>query len=154
VSVHRRSALSTSAPTALVVCALVAGCWGKTSVQRFDVITTAATNDRSAVPVDFVLVRDEGLIPILGEMRAREWFFEKREQMLLDHPEGLEAHRMDFVPGRSYRDITLRLEDVDDAALFVFVRFLSDGVHRVRLDFPERFEMILGTHEFTVRPIR
>lgn len=139
--------------TVLATCVLPSGCGANVATRSFDVVTTAATNDRSSVPVDFVLVRDPELVPVLAAMRAKEWFFEKRKQMLLDHPGDLEAHRMDFVPGHVYRDIRVPLENREGVALFVFVRFLSSGAHRIRVDHMEHFEMVLGADDFTVRPI-
>ena len=141
------------ASTFLVGCALASGCATKVSTRSFDVVTTPQTNDRSSVAVDFVLVRSPELVAVVGEMRASEWFFDMREQMLRDHPGDLEAHRMDFVPGHQYEDVRVPLEDREGVALFVFARFVSGGPHRVRVDHFERFEMTLGADDFTVRPI-
>jgi len=137
----------------LVGCALLAACATKVATRSFDVVTFPATNDRSSVAVDLVLVRNPELVAVVGEMRASEWFFESREQMLLDHPGDLEAHRMDFVPGHQYKDIRLPMEDRTGVALFAFARFHSGGPHRVRVDRFERFEITLGDDDFTVRPV-
>lgn len=129
------------------------GCAAKVSTQRFGVVAAPDANRRSPVPVDLVLVRTEALVPVVTQMSARQWFAE-REQMLRDHPADIEYRSWEFVPGQVVEFNRLPFPDRKGYALVVFADYLSDGVHRLRVDPLEEFRLVLRAEGFEAGPIR
>jgi type VI secretion system protein len=87
-------------------------------------------NDFSPVAVDVVLVRDQKLVEELLKLTAGEWF-QKREQMLRDHPGTLSAHSWEVVPGQA---LTKKLPAEPAAwAGLVFANYGKGGPHRLRV---------------------
>ena len=102
--------------------------------------------------MDLVLVRIEGLVPVVTGMSAKQWFGE-REQILRDHPDGIEYQSWEFVPGQVLDVRQLPFPDRKGFALVVFADYLSEGVHRLRVDPMEQFRLILRVDGFEAAPI-
>jgi type VI secretion system protein len=135
---------------ALLLWAVVglAGCGAKVSTRSFTLAATPEANDRSAIAVDVVLVRDEALLGILGALSARTWFDEKA-QLALDHPRGFEIVHWELVPGQRL-EIRNPFRTRKGHAIYVFANYLTPGAHRVRVDAFERFTLVLDRDGFAL----
>lgn len=131
----------------------VAGCATKVSTERFGVVAAPDANRRSPVPVDLVLIRTEALVPVVTEMSARQWF-EDRAQLLRDHPADLDYRSWEFVPGQVVDFNRLPFPDRKGYALVVFADYLSEGVHRLRVDPHKEFRLVLRVEGFEAESIR
>jgi type VI secretion system protein len=127
-------------------------CAAKVSTRRFDVVAVPAANRDSPIPVDVVIIRDDALVPVVTAMSARQWFA-GREQMVRDHPKGLEYRGWEFVPGQTAAIDPLPFSR-KGKALFLFADYLSEGVHRLRVDPMKKFRLVLGAEGFTAEPLR
>ena len=130
-----------------------AGCATMVWTQRFEVVAAPDANRRSPVPVDLALVRTEALVPVVTEMSARQWF-ENREQLVRDHPEDIVYHSWEFVPGQVGEFDRLPFPDRKGYALVVFSDYLSEGVHRLRVDPLKEFRLVLRVEGFEIESIR
>lgn len=137
-------------PAVLLLLALLplSGCGPKVATRSFEVVATPDANLESPVAVDLVLVRTDALLPAIASLTAREWFA-SREQLARDHPEALVFHSWEFVPGR--------IVEVDElpfgrsgVALLVFADYLSEGVHRLRVDPMREFRLVLRHRGFEI----
>jgi len=101
-------------------------------------------NMDNPVAVDLLLVYDDALLERLIAMTALEWF-NQREQIRKDNlpEEGLDTFEWEWIPGQTVADIDLPLKPSAKAAI-LFVRYLTPGPHRFRIDpfsdFTIRFE--------------
>jgi type VI secretion system protein len=124
----------------------LAGCATKVSTRSFTLSAATEVNDRSAIAVDAVLVRDAELVGTIGALTARAWF-EGREQFALDHPRGLEVVTWELVPGQLL-EVRYPFRTRKGHAIYVFANYLTPGAHRVRVDELERFTLMLGRDGF------
>lgn len=131
----------------------VSSCAAKVSTERFGVVAAPDANRRSPVPVDLVLVRTEALVPVVTEMSARQWF-QDRAQLLRDHPADIEYRSWEFVPGQVVEFNRLPFPDRKGYALVVFADYLSEGVHRLRVDPLKEFRLVLRVEGFEAETIQ
>ena len=142
--------------TALALAAVLVplvGCASKVATRSFEVAVAPDANRDSPVPVDLVLVRTEALVPVVTAMSAKQWF-QEREQMVKDHPAALEYRSWEFVPGQVRDMARFPFPDRRGFALVVFADYLSEGVHRLRVDPMEEFRLILRAEGFEAQAIR
>jgi type VI secretion system protein len=126
---------------------VLSGCGAKVATRSFAMEASVEMNDRSAVAVDAILVRDPALVGVIGAMTARSWFDEK-PQMLLDHPKGFEVIAWELVPGQSV-EVRYPFRTRKGHAIYLFANYMSAGAHRVRVDELQRFTILLGRDGFT-----
>ena len=131
----------------------VSSCAAKVSTERFGVVAAPDANRRSPVPVDLVLVRTEALVPVVTEMSARQWF-QDRAQLLRDHPADIEYRSWEFVPRQVVEFNRLPFPDRKGYALVVFADYLSEGVHRLRVDPLKEFRLVLRVEGFEAETIQ
>jgi type VI secretion system protein len=134
--------------TALTV-GLVSACGPKIATRSFSVSAAEDANDRSPVPVDLVLVRDEALLDELLLISASDWFA-RRDQIIRDRFGELEIMTWEFVPGQTLSSLEVRFEDRSAHALLLFARYLAEGPHRIRVEEFERFNLRLEARRFLV----
>ena len=141
---------------AALTLALVAGslgCATKVSTRAFEVVAAPNANRNSPVPVDVVLVRAEPLVAAVSVLSADEWF-QGREQLLKDHPADLEVRSWELVPGQILEIDRFPFPSRKGFALVVFADYLSDGVHRLRVDPLREFRLILNVDGFEAQETR
>lgn len=132
----------------LLVLLTLAACGPKVATKRFEVVSTPDANLESPVAVDLVLVRTDALVPAIAALSAREWF-DSRDQLTRDHPGALVFHSWEFVPGQVV-DVDRLPFDRSGVALLVFADYLSDGVHRLRVDPMREFRLVLRHRGFEI----
>lgn len=129
------------------------GCAHKVSTKSFQVVAVPMANADSPVPLDVVIVRADALLPVVTALSAKQWFLQ-REQLRRDHPGGIDFRSWEFVPGQTVDINPLPFPDRKGVALFVFADYLSEGVHRLRVDPMEKFRLVLRPGGFEAEPIR
>ncbi|MEX2570225.1 MAG: hypothetical protein WD737_02900 [Gemmatimonadota bacterium] len=105
----------------------------------------ADANDRSPVPIELVVAYDPEVVPLLLELTARQWF-ERRSQLLLDHPTALRSELWELVPGQELPIERLPLPRDDAHAAVIYADYLTPGAHRIRID-PYRRVLVRVTRE-------
>ncbi len=138
-----------------LVLALLAmsACAHKVPTRSFQVVAVPAANADSPIPVDVVLVRDDALVAVVTALSAKQWF-QQREQLVRDHPDAIAYRSWQFVPGQTIDIDPLPFPSRKGVALFVFADYLSEGVHRLRVDLMKKFRLILRPDGFDAEPIR
>jgi len=113
------------------------------SIESVSIYTDPDANQNSATAVDLVIIYDEELVKILGQMSADKYFGASR-QLLLDNPTLLDIWHWELVPGQIVQDFSPPQEQGDAFAAFVFADYLTPGDHRIRVS-PEGIVKILLT---------
>lgn len=132
----------------VAILVLAPGCGPRVSTRAFTLQARPEANDRSPVPVEVVLVKDEALVAALAALSARAWF-DSRLQLARDHPDAFETRQWELVPGQRL-EVEFPFGSRRGSALFVFANYLSAGAHRVRVDRLERFTIILEGDGFVI----
>ncbi len=101
-------------------------------IESVSIYTEPDTNQNSATAVDLVIIYDEELVKILGQMSAAK-YFDASKQLLLDNPTLLDIWHWELVPGQVVQNFTPPQEEGDSYAAFVFANYLTPGDHRVRV---------------------
>lgn len=140
-------------PLVLALLIGLVGCGPKIHTKSFYVKVVDDANDRSPVPVEFVLAKDEEATTALAALSARDWF-DRRDQILLDNPDRIQSHLWEFVPGQDFPLTELPFSRKGAVALFIFAAYLNPGTHRARVDPMEVVDLRLGTYGFTVQASR
>lgn len=122
----------------------------KTSKIEVSVRVAPNANGGNPVALDLLLVSDKELLKELQKLSAADWF-EKRSQIILDHPkEGeLKVMSREWVPGQ-----VVELDDVRVApevrAAVVYANYFSPGEHRAVLDPHRDVRLTLGESKLEV----
>jgi len=152
----RRVVLPAILPAALAVLLLVAGCssigavFSGPAVAVNSVMITASDdmNHNSPVAVDLVILYDDSLTERVLGMTAADWF-NHREQLRRDFPEGLQVVSWEIVPGQ-----TLPAQPVSrrsgTTAGFLFANYFAPGQHRIRLTDQSQVHVRLLKEAFTI----
>ncbi len=130
----------------------LSGCAAKVATRSFQVVATPHANKDSPVPVDLVLIKAGPLVPMVANLSAKQWF-QERSQLLRDHPGQIEYRSWQFVPGQVVDVRHLPFANRKGVALFVFADYLSEGVHRLRVDPMKKFRLILNADGFQAETI-
>jgi len=117
----------------LVAWLLAAGC-GATQL-RANIVVEADANSNSPVMISAVFIYRAKLLGKLQEMTAAQWF-QKREQLLRDHPKDLEEISWEFVPGQQVPPFEQKLRGRALQGI-LFANYKSPGAHRYFFD-PKR----------------
>ncbi len=135
-------------PLVLAACfGTFTGCATKVTTQSFQVVATPHANHDSPVPVDVVLIKTKPLVPMVTGLSARQWF-QERDQLVRDHPGQIVYRSWQFVPGQVVDVRHLPFRNRKGVALVVFADYLSQGVHRLRVDPMKKFRLILNADGF------
>ena len=114
--------------------------------KKVEVSVRVAPNANGGNPValDLILVTDKELLKELQKLTAADWF-EKRAQILLDHPkEGeLLVSSWEWVPGQVVRLDEVRVAPEVRAAV-VYAKYFGPGEHRAVLDPRRDVRLTLG----------
>ncbi len=137
---------------ALLVVALQ-GCAASVATRSFQVVTTPGANEDSPVPVDLVLIKARPLVPLVTALSAKQWFAD-RMQLVRDHPGQIEYRSWQFVPGQVVDVKRFPFKSRNGVALVVFADYLTQGVHRLRVDPMKKFRLILNADGFEATPLR
>lgn len=143
------------------VCAL-AGCgllFGQKIRVQVDV--SRSLNQNSPVALDVVLIYDPKILADLQKLTAKEWF-EKRDQMVRDHPKDLqlEVWGWEVTPGQTVPPKTLYVP-VKTMLIYpkarvlggvVFANYASPGPHRASLAPDRNIRIRLLENDFSVEP--
>jgi type VI secretion system protein len=121
---------------------------GKLEVK---VVIDEKANRNHPVAVNVVLAYDEKLVPTLLGFSAQDWF-QKRQQLKRDFPDGLEYWEWEWVPGQAVPVQKLPLLAKAVGAV-VYADYLSPGEHRARIDPHTSIMLELRETDFTVNPI-
>lgn len=112
--------------------------------------TASNANQDSPVALDIVEVSDKKLLPTLAKLTANQWF-EKRSQILLDHPGSIEVLReLELVPGERYGPVKFK-----PGAKFVggilYADYFTPGAHRAVVDIRKPLVIDLLRDNFAIR---
>jgi len=110
-----------------------AGCGGVT--LRVNIVVEPEANTNSPVVMSAVFVHSKPMLGKLQEMTAAQWF-QKREQLLRDHPKDLEEISWEFVPGQQVPPFEQKLRGRALQGI-LFANYKSPGAHRYFFD-PKR----------------
>ncbi len=100
------------------------------------------------VALDIVVVSDETAAPILSALSARDWFTGKT-QYLADYQGKMDVTAYEVVPGQSVPDVELsRGQRASAKAVLVFANYVTNGVHRARIDTIQRALIALEREQF------
>ncbi len=102
------------------------------SIDSVSIYTESDTNENSAIAVDLVIVYDQELAKLLGQMAAAK-YFSSSKQLLLDNPTLLDIWHWELVPGQIVQDFTPPQEEGDAYSAYVFANYLSPGDHRIKV---------------------
>jgi type VI secretion system protein len=118
-------------------------------IKTGEIIVTAAldANENSPVAVDVVLVYDPAVIEKLVSLPAATWFAE-REQFLRDAPDGIDVLRHEIVPGTTQTITVSNVQRLKASGAVIFVNYLNDGEHRLRIDALETVRLQLLKEKF------
>lgn len=101
-------------------------------IESVSIYTEPDTNQNSAIAVDLVMIYDQELVKLIGQMSAAKYFTSSRE-LLLDNPTLLDIWHWELVPGQVVQDFTPPQENGDAYAAYVFANYLTPGSHRIRV---------------------
>jgi type VI secretion system protein len=101
-------------------------------IESVTIYTAPDANQNSATAVDLVIIYDEELVKMLGQMTAAKYFSSSR-QLLLDNPSLLDIWHWELVPGQVVQDFAPPQERGDSYAAFVFANYITPGNHRIRV---------------------
>ena len=113
------------------------------TIESVSIYTDPDANQNSATAVDLVIIHDEELVKILGQLSAEKYFGASR-QLLLDNPTLLDIWHWELVPGQIVQDFSPPQEEGPAFAAFVFANYLTPGDHRLKVS-PEGIVKILLT---------
>ena len=115
---------------------------------------TKGFNDDSPVPVDILVVYDEGLLTELLALEARQWF-EKREDYAKSQPPGkLEINGWQWAPGPTAPPPQEYRFQVGALAAVIFAGYKAPGTHREIVSYNRHLEIRLLADHFEVRTQR
>jgi type VI secretion system protein len=124
---------------AAVICALLASaCLSpRDGRMHLQVSVAEGANKDRPVPVDVVFVWNKQLASTLAALSARQWF-EQKQQFRRDDPDerAITVHGWEWVPGQIVPEIELPIPPSawrSMRAVYVFVDYRTEGVHRFRL---------------------
>ena len=108
------------------------------------------SNQNSPIPVTLVAVYDPKLYERFSQMSAKQWY-EQRDQLRRDHPGGdaFIEWEWEFVPGFTPPPTVVEIRGRAVGA-FVFAKYRSEGMHRVRLGPHQRIRINLQEDDVTV----
>lgn len=101
-------------------------------VQSVSIYAEPDANQNSALAVDMVLVYDQELLKIIGQMSATKYFASVR-QLLLDNPSLLDIWHWELVPGQIVSDFTPNQDKGDAYGGYIFANYYTAGDHRVKI---------------------
>ena len=153
----RRAARAAAALALALVGAGVAGC-GMVARSRslfggnLPVIVTVSpeVNQNSPVAVEFVVVYKKPLLEKLLAMPASDWFA-RREQLLRDFPDDVEAWAWEWVPGQDVGRLELDFR-VGAKGGVIFADYFAPGDHRATFEPHAAIRVSLEDNGFTVGP--
>lgn len=102
------------------------------SIDTVSIYTDPDANQNSAIAVDLVIVYDQELEKILGQMSAAK-YFSSSKQLLLDNPTLLDIWHWELVPGQIVQNFSPPQEEGDAYAAYVFANYLTPGDHRLKV---------------------
>lgn len=106
-------------------------------------------NNDHPLPVDIVFTANENAIKRLSELKSED-YFNQREQIRRDFPTGLDIMRWEIVPGQAIPTQAVPTQVQGALAAFVFVGYLTPGIHRARIDELRHVAILLGAKSFSV----
>lgn len=109
-------------------------------------------NRNQSFGLDLVAVDNEKLLEKLLAMPAQVWFAE-REQLKLDFPANLRTWEWEIAPGQRLPYFELPKPARKARSLLLFAHYVSEGVHRARLDPYEIVLVRLNKQKFEIKPI-
>jgi hypothetical protein len=125
---------------------------GTTKEQTLEVSVNVSpeANGGNPVALDLVLVSDKDLLKELEKMTAGQWF-ERREQIVLDHPKPgeLTVRRWEWAPGQVVAPDRVKVAPEVRAAV-VFANYFNPGEHRAVLVPRRDFLIRLGEEKIEV----
>ncbi len=102
------------------------------SIDSVSIYTDLDANQNSATAVDLVIIYDQELVKLLGQMSAAK-YFSSSKQMLLDNPTLLDVWHWELVPGQIVQDFSPPQEKGNAYAAYVFANYLTPGDHRIKV---------------------
>lgn len=108
-------------------------------------------NQNSPVAVEFLVIYKKPLLEKLLEMPASQWF-ERREQLLRDYPDGLDAWSWEWIPGQEVGVIELDFR-VGAKGGVIFADYFAPGNHRATFQPHKSIRVELEDNGFTVEPL-
>jgi len=114
-------------------------------------------NERTPVPVDFVLVWDKAVAGKVATLTAADWFATKKTELRQDDPDErkLTVCEWEWVPGQAVPEINLAVPAAARKwthGVFVFANYRSAGTHRSSVTPGVAAMLELGRDDLTVRP--
>jgi hypothetical protein len=106
----------------------------------------AHANGGNPVALDIVLVSDKNLLKELEKMTASQWF-EKRNQIILDHPKESEmlVRQWEWAPGQVVAPDRLVVAPEIKAGI-IFANYFNPGEHRAVID-PRAKDILIKLEE-------
>jgi len=101
-------------------------------IETVSIYTEPDTNQNSAIAVDLVMIYDQELVKLIGQMSAAKYFTSSKE-LLLDNPTLLDIWHWELVPGQIVQDFAPPQENGDAYAAYVFANYLTPGSHRIKV---------------------
>lgn len=114
------------------------------NIKFVSIISTVGANDDFPITVDIVIAKKDDLIDVLSQMDAPTWF-DQKEFFLPSNAANLDVVSYELVAGTASNPVKFDWADRRDAkAVFVFARYIQDGLHKVRIDQIPSPKVILG----------
>jgi type VI secretion system protein len=153
---RRRPCRALSALVALALLAALPGCAAlsdavlgpEVAINQISITAAPNANDDSPTTVDVVLLYDDSLTDQFLQMTAAQWF-DRREQLTRDFPNGIQVFSWEVVPGQTLSDLSVDRR-AGTTAGFVFARFTRPAPHRLRLTDQSTVEVRLMEHSFSL----
>jgi type VI secretion system protein len=116
------------------------------------IVVAGGANQDSPIPVDFVAVADQKLLPEVAKLSAKDWF-DRRVQVLRDFGDKVQVVSWEWAPGAHAGPIAI---DVASGTLgaFIFANYSNAGEHRAAVDVRIPVVVTLGAEEFSLQQLK
>lgn len=97
-------------------------------IDELTLVATPNMNNKTALKVDVVIVKDERIAEQVGILTARQ-YMKQRKQLKYDHPQKIKIKSFEMIPGTSII-IPLKYQKTEVAAGFVFADYSNQKANR------------------------
>lgn len=137
---------------ACIGCGLPAPGLSKPSPLHLQVRVLNTANQNSPIAVDVVAIRNKQLVPAIAQLTAAQWFQQKR-QILRDHPDQLNIHSWEWVPGQDVQPLKTPMPG-GVKQVVVFANYSGPGAHRALLGDHRMIALTLQQSDFLLQNLK
>ncbi len=123
----------------------------KFPLQTIQITSVPDANDTMPTPIHLLIIFDKDLLAELGKLSAAK-YFENAQQILNDHPDMLEVHSYEIMPGQVLPEQFVQFRNFPAEGGLLFANLVAPGEHRIKIGNQKKLKLRVQKNKINIAP--